>query len=152
MKLHVSDLFFIAGIILLFTLCSLVLVICERYPMQEDDTIKNSAIKRRNIWLRSSIIWLCVYYWLILNSILTTVVVLYISCYENMELPEMQVRIFFYSVISLFSSICPYIVNLQEVSKAYRRAYRILDEALVLNKDFTNAIIDGEKIIETFHK
>ena len=71
---------------------------------------------------------------------------------ENMELPEMQARIFFYSVISLFSSICPYIVNLQEVSKAYRKAYRILDEALLLNKDLTSAIIDGEKIIETVHK
>lgn len=153
MKLHAGDIFFIAGIIFLVVMCGFALNVCGKYPIKEEEDIKRKeAFEKRKIWIRSSIIWLSIYYWLILNSILTTLLVLYISCYENMGVNEMQARVFFYSVISLFSSICPYVVNLQEISKAYRKAYRVLDKALVLNENLAEALVEGEKIIYSAHK
>lgn len=79
---------------------------------------------------------------------MTTLIVLYISCYENMQDVEMQVRVFAYSAISLFLSISPYVFNLLGLAKAYRKAFRVLDYAITTNGDIGNAMKEGEEIID----
>ena len=150
--MYISEILFCIGICSALLICCGIVMLCGKYPVPNDDEVKRNAVIKRNIWIRTSAIWLCFYYWLVLNSILTTLIVLYISCYENMNLEDMKIRVFAYSAISLFSSVCPYIVNILDVSRAYRRAFRLIDDAIFSNGNMANALRKGEKIIEKEHK
>lgn len=148
-----TEILFFGGIIIAVVICLCILLFCGKYPTDNiEDKSKIMAIKKRNIWIRTSVIWLALYYWLVLNSVLTTLIVLYISCYRDMTLESMQIRVFMYSALSLFSAICPYIVNMLDVSKAYRSAFRGLDNAINLKGDLAKAICEGEEMIAKVHK
>ena len=148
-----TDIIFLLGIGVLVLFCAGTLVLCtNKSILQDTGKIEKAILKRRNIWLKSSIIWLSLYYWVVLNSILTTLFVIYISCYEDMTKDEMRVRIFFYSSVSLFLAICPYIVNMMDVSKAYRKAYCLLDDAINSQGNIINAMKEGECLIAEAHK
>lgn len=81
------------------------------------------AIKLRNSWLCSSIVCLFIHYWCILYSILLTLIVLYLSCFETTSQNEIKVRVVLYSALSLFTNVLPYVINLKKLSSKYRSAY-----------------------------
>ena len=151
-NLSISEWLFLAGIFVLVLFCGGTVLCCGRMRIETEDWLKKLAVSKRNIWIRSSVIWMSLYYWLVLNSILTTLIVLYISCYEDMGDTGMRIRVFAYSAISLFSSICPYIVNMLDVSKAYRAAFRVVDNIILSDGDLREAIRKGEEIIDGAHK
>ena len=149
MNLKVCDWLFVAGVIILILFNFIALIWCRKYPIEKNcDEKRRYAIKKRNALIGISIVWISIYYWMILNSILTTLIVLYLSCYENMGNEVIRDRVFLYSAVSLFSSVCPYVVNMQEKADEYREAYRKIERALVTDGDVGEAIADGEDIIK----
>lgn len=150
--MYVSEILFSVGIGAMMIILIGVCCVCGKYPTTNCDEMKKVAISKRNNWIRTSVIWISLYYWLVLNSILTTLIVLYISCYEDMGLDSMKMRVFTYSAISLFSSVCPYVMNIQGVAKAYRKAFMGLDYAIMTNSDLAEAIKTGEGIIDDSYK
>lgn len=132
--------------------CILVCRICGKYKPFSSDQREyiELAVNKRNIWIRSSIVWFVIDNWLSLNSILTTILVLYLSCFNQNEATAKQ-KIFFYSSISLFCAICPYVLKTKNNSMAYRDAYREVASAILGGSDLKSAIIRGEDIIKKAH-
>ena len=112
-----------------------------------DDAILKDAYYRRKIWIRSSITWLAVHYFIVLSTFLSTSIVIYVSMVD-----ERKGKILFYSIVSFFSSIITYIVNPYKTSLAYREAYILIDFALLNNDNIQESIKKGEKIIYKGHK
>ena len=112
-----------------------------------DDAILKDAYYRRKIWIRSSITWLAVHYFIVLSTFLSTSIVIYVSMSD-----EGKGKILFYSIVSFFSSIITYIVNPYKTSLAYRKAYMLIDFALLNNENIQESIKNGEKIIYKGHK
>ena len=123
------------------------IIIPRRTKKQYDSGISTIARKLRNSWLRYSLICIFMYFWCILFSILCTLLVLHISCFSTDFGPSVRARIIIYSIISIFTTICPYIVDLKALSKAYREAFRQLDTALLKNTSLEDAIEKGEELI-----
>ena len=146
--MHVADEMFLGGIVLMVAFCLLSLALCGKRKSDTKDENKKVAITKRNVWIKSSIIFSALYYWTVLSSIMTTLIVLYISCYENMDDAGMRERVFLYSAISLMLSIIPYVVNLLGLSKAYRKAFLIMEKAITSNEKIEEAIKNGEEIID----
>lgn len=152
MDIFISEWMFLAGVLICIIACFGALFRCGKYPdCDKSETKRFIAIKKRNIWIRTSIIWHSLYYWSTLNSILSTLIVLYISCYGNMQDNGMRIRVFVYSALSLFSSICPFVVNLGNVARAYRTAYNLVDKALSMDGNLGEAVSKGEDIITSAH-
>ena len=118
----------------------------KRLVSTDDDMIK-LANKLRNNWLGSSIAFLIAQYWCVLISILSTLVVLYLGCFEDTTLVEIKARLILYSALSLFATICPYVVNFSKWSKKYRSAFYELEKQLLSSNDLGKAIAEGERII-----
>ena len=112
-----------------------------------DDAILKDAYYRRKIWIRSSITWLAVHYFIVLSTFLSTSIVIYVSMVD-----ERKGKILFYSIVSFFSSIITYIVNPYKTSLAYRESYMLIDFALLNNENIQESIKKGEKIIYKGHK
>lgn len=110
---------------------------------------KTDAIKIRNNWLRASVLCITIYYWCILCSIFSTLTVLHISCFEEAIDNVLKYRIIFLSILSIFTSICPYVVDLKQMSKVYRKAFRILDEEILKDGNLEEAITLGEQEIDS---
>ena len=104
------------------------------------------AVKVRNNWIGSNIAFLFFHYWCILFSILATIIVLYLSCFEQSN-NDVKARIMIYSALSLFTSILPYVVKMEKISKKYRMAYVTLLKEILGNDSISKAIISGEKEI-----
>ena len=103
------------------------------------------AIKLRNAWLVSSIICLTVHYFCILYSILSTLIVLYLSCFEDATQSTIKARLILYSALSLFTNVLPYILNLKKLSTKYRQAYiSILDPIHRCDTAFYTELINAE--------
>ena len=107
------------------------------------------AVKLRNMWLFSSIAFIIVYYWCVLYSILSTLIVVYLSCYSGDSIAESAPRIILLSTVSLFTTICPYVINLVKMSKKYRAAFYCVEKALINNSGINEAIIEGEDLISS---
>ena len=118
----------------------------KRLVSTDDDMIK-LANKLRNNWLGSSIAFLIAQYWCVLISILSTLVVLYLGCFEDTTLVEIKARLILYSALSLFATICPYVVNFSKWSKKYRSAFYELEKQLLSSNGLGKAIVEGERII-----
>ena len=112
-----------------------------------NEVILKDAYYRRKIWLRSSITWLAIHYFIVLSTFLSTSIVIYVSMID-----ESKGKVLFYSIVSFFSSIITYIVNPYKTSLAYREAYLLIDFALLNNENIQEAIKKGEKIIYKGHK
>lgn len=143
----------IIGFLLISIVLFLYIVISSgRYKTIEKDTdkgesIKAKAIKKRNNWLKGSIICIVFYYWCILCSIFSTLLVLHIGCYGNLDSPTDKTMVVLLSIVSIFTNVCPYIVDLKKMSKAYRKAFCIIDEAILKDEDLADAITQGENEI-----
>lgn len=112
-------------------------------------------IKKKNAFLRSSIIWLSVYYWLYLCSVLGTVLIVYIDRFHE----EDDNHIFVYSVLSLFFLMSELIINPRKVANGYRKAYMKMDLALNtkrntddISDDLAKELHKCEKTIRKVHQ
>ncbi len=125
-----------------------VLISSGNYKERDNDkNIRDKAIKKRNNWLKATIISIGFYYWCILCSIFSTLLVLHIGCYGDMQSSGDKIKLVLLSVVSLFTNVCPYIIDLKKMSKAYRKAFCIIDDAILKDKGLPDAITKGEKEI-----
>lgn len=112
-------------------------------------------IVKRNAYLRSSIIWMSMYYWLYLVSILSTIIVIYLS-----SLRMLYGKIFFYSVVSLFFIFAELVLQPKKISYGYRKAFMIIDkelnmcksEKLICAKCMAQCLAECEKVLCKVHK
>ncbi len=148
--MNIVDIVMIATLgLTVFILFFTIILAKRRCVISSEDNFKKIATKLRNTWLGSSIAFVIVHYWCILISILSTLVVLYLGCFENTTLNEIKARLILYSVLSLFATICPYVVNFLKISKKYREAYIKVEEKLLITSDLGKAIVEGENIISS---
>ena len=146
--MNVTDWVMIITLVLTVLILFLTVFISGRkHLVSNNDDLVEIAMKLRNTWLGSSIAFLIVHYWCVLISILSTLVVLYLGCFEDTTLVEIKARLILYSALSLFATICPYVVNFMKLSKKYRLAFCKIEEQLLNKNDIGKAIIEGEKII-----
>lgn len=147
--MNIVDIVMIVTLIMTFLIMVSTVYLSRRKktPLEDVDNQIAIAVKLRNTWLGSSIAFLIAYYWFVLMSILSTLIVLYLGCFENTSLFEIKARLILYSAMSLFTTICPYVVNFLKISRKYRLAFCTLEEQLLMKNDLGNAIIEGEKII-----
>lgn len=150
-NIKVYDGIFIFAIIFFFTATLCVNCISGKNFIKTnnsiDDAILKDAYYRRKIWLRSSITWLAIHYFIVLSTFLSTSIVIYVGMVD-----EGKGKILFYSIVSFFSSIITYIVNPHKTSFAYREAYMLIDFALLNNENIQESIKNGEMIIHKGHK
>lgn len=78
-------------------------------------------------------------------SILSTLIVLYIGCFEDTGITTIKARVILYSVLSLFTTIAPYVVNLLKLSKIYRKAFYVIETALLEKTSYAKAYKECEK-------
>lgn len=153
----VCDLIYICSILVafFFSLWAIVFGTKKEYDKGIPCAYSFYVIKK-NAFLRSSIIWLSVYYWLYLCSVLGTVLIVYIDRFHE----EDNIHIFVYSVLSLFFLMSELIINPKKVANGYRKAYMKMDYALNVKRnraDDTSVDLDKElnkceKIIKKVHK
>lgn len=89
-------------------------------------------IKIKNKYMHGSIIFLGAFYWLTLFSLLSTIIVIYLSSLAH---GDNTGRIFCYSVISLLCTIINFVMNLRDISMAYRESAIILEKAVLKARD-----------------
>ena len=147
--MHIVDKVMIGVMILSAVILFVCVFLSRRGKMINEDEYIKLGRKMRNRWLGSSLACLIVYYWCILISLLSTLIVLYLGCFENTGLTAIKGRMIIYSAFSLFTTVCPYVVNFLKLSKKYRSAFCIIEEQLLTQGDIGKAIIEGEKIISS---
>lgn len=147
--MHIVDKTMVAVMILTVIIMASTILLSRRGKMSDENEYTKLGRKFRNNWLGSSLACLIVYYWCVLISLLSTMIVLYLGCFEDTGLAAIKGRIILYSVFSLFTTVCPYVVNFLKLSKKYRAAFCIIEEQLMKQGDIGKAIIEGEKIIST---
>jgi len=148
--MNIVDIVMIVTLILtIFILVLTVFLAKRRCIISSTDELLKITTKLRNTWLGSSIAFLIVHYWCILISILSTLVVLYLGCFEDTTLIGIKARLILYSVLSLFATICPYVVNFLKISKKYREAFIKIEAQLLISNDLGRAIVEGENIISS---
>jgi hypothetical protein len=101
------------------------------------------ANKLANRWLCSSTVCLFLYYWCILYSILLTLIVLHLSCFET-STDQIKARIALYSALSLFTNILPYVINLKKMSSKYRSAYMSLLPMTIEDSTLARVVVTAE--------
>lgn len=118
-----------------------------RKPENGEDDVRYIAEKARNSWLIVCWVWQSVYYLMIIGSFVCTIIVLYISCYMDINKDAAIGRIFIYSAFSIIFGIVPYIIDFKKISSAYHAAHRLVNESLLKNGDIAEALIMGEELI-----
>ncbi len=147
--MHIVDIVMIAVICLTASIIALTVLLSCRWKMGDEDTIARLGRRLRNKWVGSCIAFLIVYYWCVLISILSTLIVLYLGCFEDATTTAIKGRLIMYSAFSLFTSVCPYVVNFQKISRKYRKAFCIIDAQLLQQQGIVEAINLGEEIISS---
>ncbi len=147
--MHIVDITMIAVMLLAAVILVVCVLLSKRGKMTEEDAYIKLGRKMRNRWLGSSLACLIVYYWCVLISLLSTLIVLYLGCFEDTGLTAIKGRMILYSAFSLFTTVCPYVVNFLKLSKKYRAAFCVVEEQLLTQGNIGEAIIAGEKIIST---
>lgn len=100
----------------------------------DDDTINHYA-KLKTKYMRSSIWFLAGFYWLTLFSLLSTIIVIYLTSLA----PEMnRNKVFLYSVISLLCTVVNFVMNLRDVSVTYRECSIRIQKAVLIATDMHN--------------
>ena len=127
----------------------LVCILCKSVRPQAlyGDSVTKLAVKQRNLILCSSLVFRFIHYWCILTSLFSTIIVVYIGCYEEIGEQSTITRIILYSALSLFTTIAPYVVNLLKLANKFREAYFIIEEALLKECKFGDSMIESEKLI-----
>lgn len=98
----------------------------EDLKIKEVSGIYKVAYIRKSVWLKSNIVWMVVNFWMISSAFLSTLIVIYISV-NNIDAR----KIVFYSIMSLFTSIMQYVLTPMAMARGYRKAYQIIDKAIL---------------------
>ncbi len=162
--ISISDMFQLYDIfyVVLFVICLEVCLLMSLYigskgtEKEHCEGIIGKAYSLRNIWLKTTIIWMLVAYWMISSSMLSTLIVIYISSENNKGVDTN--RIIFYSIASLFVSVMYYVLSPMAVSRGYRRAFREINKAILKSEcqsvgkeiALADAIVMGEEYIERY--
>lgn len=147
--MHIVDKVMIGVMLLSVVILVVCILLSGRGKMANEDEITKLGRKLRNRWLGSSLACLIVYYWCVLISLLSTMIVLYLGCFEDTGLTAIKGRMILYSAFSLFTTVCPYVINFIKLSKKFRSAFCIVEEQLLTQGNVGSAIIAGEEIIAT---
>ncbi len=124
-------------IVVVLSLVAAVLLYLANKPagsMKADtgDRTLDYYIRVKNKYMHSSIIFLGIFYWLTLLSLLSTIIVIYLSSFDHSNNTN---RIFLYSVISLLCTVINFVINLRDISLAYRQCANIIQEAVLKARD-----------------
>ena len=93
---------------------------CWKVEYLKDDTgdgILDFYTRLSNKYVRFSIFFLGAFYFVTLLSVLSTIIVIYLTAFVESRSGE---KIFLYSVISLFCTILNFVINLRDISTTYR--------------------------------
>ena len=99
--------------------------------------------KARSVWLYTSILWEAAYYWVFLNAILCTLLVNYLTVFTEADSNQFRMRICFYSIISLISSLCPFVIKMDKRAKGFKKAFKLIDDAIYSND--LNKCVDAKR-------
>lgn len=125
--LHICDWISIVGIILAVLTMLISCSLAGTMKADTNDKVIDFYIRVKNKHIKTSIFYLALYYWLTLFSLISTIIVVYLST----EGATVDVkRIFFYSVVSLFCTIVNFVVNLRDTSMMYRECFIKLERAI----------------------
>lgn len=94
------------------------------------------VLEKRNFFLRNSVCWMISFYALSVLSACSSILVLFLCTYPK---DSDEVAIFVFSSVSLCMTIFIMAVNPQNYYVKFRRAFRILDDAInSIENEFTN--------------
>ncbi len=142
--LLVCDLVYVSSILVAFFFSAWAIIFGTKKAYDEGiPCVHTFYIKKKNAFLRSSIIWLSVYYWFYLCSVLGTVLIVYIDRFHE----EDDNHIFVYSVLSLFFLMSELIINPRKVANGYRKAYMKMDYALNSTRNNDDVSDDLAKVL-----
>ncbi|MCC8050878.1 MAG: hypothetical protein LIP10_09520 [Clostridiales bacterium] len=116
-------------------------------PEENESDVRYIAEKARNSWLIVSWVWQSMYYLMIIGSLLCTIIVLYVSCYMDINNDGVVGRIFIYSAFSIVFGMVPYMVDIKKISSAFHAAHRLANESLLTGDGIAEALIKGEELI-----
>lgn len=156
-KFQLFDVFYLLLFVVCLDVCLLMsLFIGTREKEKESIAgVVGQAFYLKSIWLVSTIVWMLVGFWMISSSLLSTLIVIYIS--SDISNGVDTNRIIFYSIASLFVSVMYYALAPMAMSRGYRKAYQEINTAILkyecIEKDgkaLAEAIIKGEECIEKY--
>ena len=117
---------------------------CGKAGNMKDDTgneVLDYYIRTTNACLHFSIWFLGAFYFVTLLSILSTIIVIYLTTFVEFRSVG---KIFLYSVISLFCTILNFVINLRDISTTYREGFiRYLCVVLQLCDKLKHSSSDG---------
>ncbi|WP_295094520.1 hypothetical protein [Ruminococcus sp.] len=119
-----SDIFLVSLNIIGLSIAFLTLLGVNKNKSKELTKMQQEAVKYSITWLRISIICKIFLLWFNINAIVTTVLIPFISNDGNLT------RVYIYSAWSLFSTVCPLMINLKKYSLSFRKAYNTLNEVI----------------------
>ena len=125
---------------------------CWKVEYLKDDTgdgILDFYTRLSNKYVRFSIFFLGAFYFVTLLSVLSTIIVIYLTAFVESRSGE---KIFLYSVISLFCTILNFVINLRDISTTYR-AYFIKFEGEILRiRDFRDHCSSDCPLYQKLHE
>ena len=138
--MKVCDWIFLVCSVFVITLLILLLFLGGRLKPSSNATEQAKfCVKKRNMFLKSSIVWYVTYYSMTLSSLLSTIIVIYLCDFSS---PDME-RTFFYSVISLFATIINFVLSPKEKAVVNRQCFNLLDRAIAQNCDDEKSLMDA---------
>lgn len=156
-KFQLFDVFYLMLFIVCLDVCLLMSLFIGNKEKEKEsiDGVIGQSFYLKSIWLVSTIVWMLVGFWMISSSLLSTLIVIYIS--SDVSNGVDTNRIIFYSIASLFVSVMNYALAPMAMSKGYRKAYQEINTAILkyecIEKDkkvLAEAIIKGEEYIEKY--
>lgn len=139
----VTSLFFLVLFILTIVLWRSTETIVNNSTLNISDYYKISNAKE--LWKISSIIWASIYYFLSGLSILSSIVIIYISSSKVGK----EEDVIFYSVLAIFFSIIVFILHPMEIAIGYRSAFKKMNICML---KFSNKMIDFKEVIKTLEE
>lgn len=136
MRLELYDILSIAlfAIVLLFAAISHVQ--SDNMIGDVGDAALNHYAKLKVKYMRSSIWFLAGFYWLTLFSLLSTIIVIYLTSLA----PQIDKnKVFFYSVIALLCTVVNFVMNLRDISVTYRECSVRIEKAFLIALDAHDA-------------
>lgn len=96
----------------------------------DEDLLYEQAARLRAVWLHANFCWKTISIWMTVIPLYCTCVAIYLSgTPEGDEFDH--IRILVYSVLSLVISLGVYAIRPSNRASAYRKAYRVIDKALI---------------------
>lgn len=93
------------------------------------------------IWLRAALVWRILEHFFVLGSFATSVAVIYIAAEDS----NAKLFIIILSSLSAVFTLTSFACNPTQYMRCYRKAYDVLNDALVINTDENRKQINGSE-------